>query len=123
MTSNPNDGTGSPTDSVSFDIGNVDSDCSTYTSISSLHPLFPPIESSSILHLVGDLKISISPLDQSLVPTNLFETIESVTDPLQYPHAPDTRIAISNSFYYDFFDDACKQNNKNWMSKIKMSCF
>ena len=60
---------------------------------------------------------------QSVVPTNLFETIESVTDPLQYPHAPDTRIAVSNSFHYNFFDDACKQNNKNWISEIKMSCF
>ena len=122
MTSSSINGAGSPTLSTAFDIGNVHSDCIIYTPLPSIGPFLSPNESASTSKIVFDANIPISPLDQSLVPSIHFKPIESVTDTLPYPHAPDTRISISNSFYYDLFDDACKEINKNWISEIKMSC-
>ena len=99
MTSNYTDGACSPILTTSVDIGNDHSDCITYTSLSSPRPFLPPIESSSILQIVGHLNIPVSNLDQLLVPSNHFKPIESVADPLPYPHASDTRISVSNYFY------------------------
>ena len=117
MISNFNDGSHCLILTTFFDICNNDSDCISYTSFSPSRLFFSPMESSSIFQIVGDPNIPVSTLDESLVPSNHFKPIESVTDPLAYPHSPDTCIIVSNSFYYDFFDDACKQNNKNWMSE------